>query len=59
MTFRETLFSVAMGVLALVGLFLASAWHHGPLSWVGWIMVLLGLAGILVLIHRATGRSPH
>jgi hypothetical protein len=59
MTFRETLLSVLMGVLAFIGLVIASRASAEIFLWIGYILIVIGVAFIFVMIHRATGRPSH
>ena len=56
MTFRETIVAVVMGLLAFVGLVLASRMPHEPVGLVGYGLIAIGVTAIFVMIHRATGR---
>jgi len=52
------IFGVAMALLSLIGLFIASRAHDQMLSTVGFLLVAFGLAFIFWLIAKNTGH-PH
>ena len=56
MTFRQTIYCALMGVLAFVGLALASQAHNNMLAYLGYALVAFGIVNIFVLIHRSVGR---
>jgi len=48
---------VAMGVLALLGLFLVSRSADGMFTVFGSLLFLFGIAAVVILVHRATDYS--
>jgi len=51
------IFGVAMALLSLIGLFIASRAHDQMLSTVGFLLVSFGLAFIFWLIAKNTGHT--
>lgn len=45
-----------MGIVSLLGLFLASRAHDGMFHLFGLLLCLFGIAFIFALIHKATGQ---
>jgi|GEM_PF-3630265 len=43
-----------MGLLAILGLFIAAGAHDSAIHLAGWLLFLFGLVNIFVLIHKLT-----
>lgn len=56
-TFSQWASGLAMGVLALLGLFLVSRSADGMFTVFGGLLFLFGIVTIVVLVHRATDSS--
>lgn len=52
-------FVVAMGLLALLGLFLASRAEDDMFAGFGYILFVFGVGTIYVMVHRMTDYSRH
>ncbi len=48
------IYGVVMGILALVGLFLASGAHDPAIHLAGLLLFLFGVVNIFALIHKLT-----
>lgn len=55
----DWIFGVAMALLSLVGLLVASRAHEAAMSGVGFLLTAFGLAFIFWLIARNTGHPKH
>ena len=52
------IYGALMGLLAILGLFLATGARDGAIHLAGWLLFLFGLVNIFVLIHKLTEPPP-